>query len=87
MANYKRSSFPSKRVEGVFFVLNIESGKMIELSGVGESIWLILKDKKSFNEIIKTITREYDVSLRRCRNDIDEFLKSAISTGIVVKID
>lgn len=56
---------------------------LITLTPVGGFIYRLLGDKKSQDEIVDTIIREYDVCRETAESDLAEFLVSLREQGVL----
>lgn len=95
----KRTEEDSVRVEKEFVLreiagdyIIIPTGKtVLEFNGlvtvneVGVSLWKMLQQEVSFEELVAGILEEYDVEEDVAREDIREFLDKIIESGILTK--
>ncbi|MFW5751987.1 MAG: PqqD family peptide modification chaperone [bacterium] len=51
---------------------------------MGSRIWQILEKPVHFNDIIQTLTDEYDVEETTCRDDVTAFLKELHEKDLIV---
>lgn len=63
----------------------LEFNGLITVNVVGASIWKILQNDVSFEELVQGILEEYDVEESVAREDIQEFLDKMIASGVLAK--
>lgn len=63
----------------------LEFNGLITVNEVGVDIWKMLQEEVTFEDIVKGILAEYDVEEEVAREDIQEFLDTLISGGILKK--
>ncbi|MFP4059898.1 MAG: lasso peptide biosynthesis PqqD family chaperone [Bacteroidales bacterium] len=65
-------------------MMNIDKGEYYGLDEIGSRIWQILEKPVHFNDIIQTLTDEYDVEETTCRDDVAAFLKELHEKDLIV---
>ena len=63
----------------------IEFNGLITVNEVGVSIWNMLQNKVTFDQIVQGILNEYEVEESVAREDIREFLDKLIDGGILTE--
>ena len=63
----------------------IEFNGLITVNEVGVSIWNMLQDEVTFDQIVQGILNEYEVEESVAREDIREFLDKLIDGGILTE--
>ena len=61
----------------------LEVNGLITVNEVGVSLWKMLQEEATFEELVKGILDEYDVEESVAREDIREFLDRLIEGGII----
>lgn len=61
----------------------MEFNGLITVNEVGVSIWNMLQNEVTFDELVKGILDEYEVEEAVAREDIREFLDTLIGGGIL----
>ena len=61
----------------------LEFNGLITVNEVGVSIWKMLQEEVTFDQIVQNILEEYDVEESVAREDIREFLDTLITGGIL----
>ena len=56
---------------------------LITLNEVGVSLWKMLQNEVTFDDLLQGILDEYDVEPAVAREDIQEFLDQLVSVGIM----
>ena len=63
----------------------LEFNGLVTVNEVGVSIWKMLQEKVTFDDIVQGILNEYDVEEEVAREDVQEFLDTLINGGILKK--
>ena len=58
---------------------------LITVNEVGVSLWNMLQNEVTFEELVQGILDEYDVEENVAREDVQEFLAALIDVGIITK--
>ena len=58
---------------------------LITVNEVGVSLWNMLQNEVTFEELVQGILAEYDVEESVAREDIQEFLAALIDVGMITK--
>ena len=56
---------------------------LITLNEVGVSLWKMLQNEVTFDELVQGVLDEYDVEPAVAREDIQEFLDQLVNRGII----
>jgi hypothetical protein len=73
----------STELDGETVILELESGTYSGLDEVGTSIWKLLEQPISFQEICREIMAEYDVETDVCRTDLIAFFHELAGSGLI----
>lgn len=63
----------------------LEFNGLITVNEVGVSLWNMLQEEVTFEELVQGILEEYDVEESVAREDIQEFLDKLMDGGILTK--
>tara|TARA_B100001109_G_C18704728_1_gene399688 strand:- start:254 stop:538 length:285 start_codon:yes stop_codon:yes gene_type:complete len=79
------SNIISSSISNEIILLNIESGKYIEISGSGKDIWHLLAESESieYDQIITNIISNHNGAEKALVKDIDDFLIHAVKLGLI----
>ncbi|MDO4982888.1 MAG: PqqD family protein [Eubacteriales bacterium] len=58
---------------------------IINLNDMGQTIWNMLENETTLDEILKNILAEYDVSEQQARTDIEAFVTKLRETGCITE--
>lgn len=61
----------------------LEFNGLITVNEVGVSIWNMLQEDVTLDEIVKGILDEYDVEESVAKEDVEEFLNNLVAGGIL----
>jgi hypothetical protein len=68
-------------------VINLESGKVFSLNGAGAKVWAMLEEGLTFEGVINSLAREYDVSRQQVQADLEIFISALECKGLVEASD
>ena len=63
----------------------LEMNGLVTVNEVGVSLWKMLQEEVTFDELVAGILEEYDVEESVARADIREFLDKMIENGILAE--
>ena len=63
----------------------LEFNGLITVNEVGVSLWKMLQEEVTIEDLVQGILEEYDVEEEVAREDIQEFLDSLIDGGVLAK--
>lgn len=69
-----------------FVMMSVEHGEYFGLGGVAPTIWALLEQPASVEEIVDQIVSEYDVTRCVCRTDVCHFIRKMSELGLVENI-
>lgn len=71
-------------LDGNFFIFNPANERCFSLDHVGTSIWNLLQEPKTVNEIKDFILKEYDIEQTKCENDLLTLLEELATNELIV---
>ncbi len=77
----------SADLNGEAAILNLKTSTYFGLNTVGASIWKLVREPKTVNQIRDAIIQEYDVEPDRCEHDILELLQELSKHGLIEIIE
>ena len=93
MASYQRDeNIVTRNVAGEMVLVPVRSNvgdldAVFTVSRVGREIWNQLDKPRTLDELVEAVTREFDVSTEAARRDVENFLESLGSAGLVRRLD
>ena len=72
-----------RELEGEMVLLNLATGVYFGLDPVGTRIWTLLDARRSPDEIVKTLTAEYEVDVDTLGVDLARFLDALRDSELV----
>lgn len=66
-----------------FLVLKEETGEMVALNDTGAEIFELVKSEMSFDDVIKKIVEDYDVTVDDVEGDISELFSRFSELGVI----
>jgi len=67
------------------FVFNPGTGDSFSVNNIGSEILVMLKENKSMNDIIESITMRYDVEKSQLEKDLDDFVSQLSGYNLIEK--
>ena len=65
-------------------ILNIKSGVYHGLNEVGASIWKLIQEPRTIEEIKQRLLEEYNVEPEQCQSDLIALLEDLVAAGLIV---
>lgn len=62
-----------------------ESGKYYGLNEVATAIWERLAQPHTVDELVESLTNEFDVAPERCREELETFIPHLLKRGLIEK--
>ena len=81
------ANLASCELGGEAVVLNLDTGIYYGLDSVGTQVWRLLQQPRSLTELRDVITDEFDVAPDQCEADLNAFLGSLSSHGLLRPYD
>ena len=69
-------------LNGEKVMMNMDQGKYFMIKGVGNRIWDILKEGKSYNQVVEILLNEYEVDKETCEKSVAEFVDKLFNAGL-----
>ena len=79
--------FLSTEVDGEMVLMNTNNGRYLGLTAVTTDIWKHLDDNITFDNLIKRLLEEYDVSEQKCKKETSDLLNTLIQIKLLKLID
>ena len=73
----------SSDLGGEAVILNLKSGVYYSLNEVGVSIWNLIQQPKTVDEIRNAILAEYEVEPEQCDHDLLKLLQELVTVGLI----
>jgi hypothetical protein len=72
-----------ERLDDQVIMINLETGAYYALEAVAADCWGALVSGAGFGDIVSDVVRHYDVERDRAEKDVEVFLDSMVSEGLV----
>lgn len=79
----RRETALSNKIEDRVLMMDIDSGAYYELDGTAARIWELTEEPRSFADLCKELSKEYDVDAEECRVDTSAFVEDLEQKGLV----
>lgn len=73
-------------IEGEAVILSMETKVLRGLNPLGSRVWELIDGKRSMDEIVGQIVREFDVEARQADEDVRRFVQELLDKGLVTPI-
>ena len=70
-------------IDGEVVMLSVENSEYYGMDAVGSRIWQLLENERSYDNLIKTLLEEYEVTEEQCRTDSLAFLEQLFEKKLV----
>ena len=83
-----KNNFVLRQIADTWVVLplaeqTVDFSGMLTLNESGAMLWKALEQNGDRDELVRTLTSEYEVSLEEAKNDVDAFLSKLVQAGCV----
>jgi len=83
----RKNNIAWRTIEGTTFLVHPSTKKIFPLNEVGNSVWLKLETAIDFDTLTKNIYNEFDANFEMIKQDLNEFLESLLSEGLIERQD
>jgi hypothetical protein len=70
-------------IEGEAVILSLDTKMLRGLNPVGSRVWELIDGRRSVDEIVEQIVREFGVARERAAEDVGAFLRDLLGRGLV----
>ena len=70
-------------IEGEAVILSLDTKAFRGLNPVGSRVWELIDGRRSVDEIVEAIAREFDVAPERAAEDVRAFVRALLDRGLV----
>ncbi len=87
----KTNDLIAREIEGELVIVPLKSGignldaEMYALSATGIAVWNLLDGQSTLEEIIKSLSEEYQASNEEIKADVIELLDELLSKGLIIE--
>lgn len=64
-------------------LINLQSGKVFSLNGVGAKVWTMLERGADFDGVLDALSREFNLASAELRNDVDVFINDLAKKNLL----
>ena len=79
----KSPATASRVIEGEAVILSIDTKVLRGLNPVGSRVWELIDGRRSVEEIVAVIVREFAVAPGPAGSDVDAFVRELLARGLV----
>ena len=83
----KAPTTASRIIEGEAVILSLDSKVLRGLNPVGSRAWELIDGRRSVDEIVGAIVKEFDVEPGRAAEDVGAFVQELLDKGLVVRVE
>ena len=85
----KMSEYQLRQAAGKYWLLHMEQKgipyeRPLQLNRIGAEMWELLTEKKTTEQIVEYLAREYEVSAEEIKEDIQQFYHQLETYGIII---
>ena len=63
------------------------NGRQFGVNQVGVSIWDLLDEPRSLDELVDALLREFDIPEARCREEAESFVGELLKQGLIERVE
>ena len=72
-------------IEGEAVILSLDTKAFRGLNPVGSRVWELIDGRRSVDEIVEVIVREFDVTPERAGADVQTFVRDLLDKELVIR--
>lgn len=73
-------------IEGEAVILSVDTKVLRGLNPTGSRIWEVIDGRRSVDEIVEVIVKEFDVEPLRAAEDVRGFVQELLDKGLVTRV-
>ena len=70
-------------VDGELVMMNIETGSYASLNDTGKSIWGLIEEPKTVDEVLTALIVEYDIDKQTAETEVLSFIKKLVKGKVI----
>jgi hypothetical protein len=70
-------------LEGETAILNMKDGLYYRLEGVGSSVWNLIQEPTTLEQVLEGLLEIYEVEREECQRDLYELMKQLIEKELI----
>ena len=70
-------------IEGEAVILSLDTKAFRGLNPVGSRVWELIDGRRSVDEIVEVVVREFDVTHEQAARDVQAFVRELLDKGLV----
>lgn len=83
----RRENVFTSEMDDTLLMLSLEQGRYFSLEGVGPRIWALLAEPTTADDIVTTLSVEFDVARAICQTEVEAFLAALREHRLLVEAD
>ena len=72
-------------IEGEAVILSLDTKVFRGLNAVGSRVWELIDGRRSVDEIVEVIVREFEVTPERAATDVQDFVRELLDKELVIR--
>ena len=80
---YRKTELLEAELGAEIVALDAESGLCFGFNEVASTVWRLLEQPRSTDEIRRVLEDEYDVGSEQCREELSELLDDLVEKGVI----
>ena len=82
----KAPTTASRIIEGEAVILSLDTKVLRGLNPVGSRVWELIDGRRSVDEIVGAIVKEFDVEPGQAAEDVGRFVQELLDKGLVTHV-
>ena len=70
-------------VDGELVMMNIEDGSYASINDTGKSIWGLIEEPKTVDEVLTALIVEYDIDRQTAETEVISFIKKLVKVKVI----
>lgn len=80
------TAWQEEKTSGKIYIKELKKGDFYYFDDVSKEIWLLIKNRKSIEEIKSILMDRYDIGYKIISEDVEEFIKSLEVKEIIQEV-
>lgn len=72
-------------IDDEMVMMDVDKGSYFGLNSMGSEIWNLIEEPMTIQQLVNTLTDEYEISQNECETEITKFIEALVDVNLVIK--
>lgn len=72
-------------IDDEMVMMDVDKGSYFGLNSMGSEIWNLIEEPKTIQQLVNTLTDEYEISQNECETEVTKFIEALVDVNLVIK--